>query len=68
MNGRGRRPKAKYACEGKMKLTRDQTFGYAKKRSKETGGRFNAYRCPYCYLEDGRVAWHFGHKKANPRY
>jgi hypothetical protein len=27
----------------------------------QSGARFHAYKCPFCYLTSGACAWHVGH-------
>ena len=64
-SGRSRRKRGKYrrsrGCGNKKAYTRTEAVGIAITMSKKTGGRFNAYRCAFCYLPSGAVAWHVGH-------
>jgi len=64
-SGKSRRKRGKYrrarGCSNKKAYTRTDAVGTAIALSKKTGGRFNAYKCAFCYLPSGAVAWHVGH-------
>lgn len=64
-SGKSRRKRGKSrrtrACGGKKPYSRTDAVGVAISLTSKTGSRFNAYRCPFCYLPSGATAWHVGH-------
>jgi len=70
-SGKSRRKRGKYrrsrACGTKKAYTQPDAVGVAITLTKKTGTRYNAYKCPFCYLASGAVAWHVGHASSLSR-
>lgn len=42
-------------------MTQSEAVGQAIFLTKKQGVKFRAYKCPFCHLANGSVAWHVGH-------
>lgn len=64
-SGKSRRKRGKSrrsrACGTKKAYSRMDAVGAAILLTKKSGTRYNAYKCPFCYLPSGEVSWHVGH-------
>jgi len=69
--GKSRRRRGKYrrsrACGTKKAHTQAEAESVAFALSKKSGVRYKAYKCPFCYLASGAVAWHVGHSTSLAR-